>query len=194
MGTSELTQPPPAPVGQSVELMSAAASMHMVLAPMLDAYDPQRGRHVIDKGRKVVFRQGRASVPIEWMPEVTAHREFGHTVFEAIDPRAPLAHHGPQVVGGQGTVAQGRRGPQVQAPSADWDAVGARAIRERLARGQVADLQNALLYEFSHRNRGQVIASLSAAQRGEPDSENDEAPGFAPSESPGPIQPLPPGV
>lgn len=170
---------------ETVELVSRHPSLWLSLTPNVDRYDSLGRIAGSDKGERVVFRGGRATVPAAWMDAIKEKPEWGVSVFPAGVIQAPS--FGPQVVSGSMSAPVKQTG----APFQGWDETGAVEIRRQIALGNVPDLQAALVYEFQNRKRGQVIDAITKASKGDM---SDIEPGPVEQAVESVIRPLPEGV
>lgn len=168
-----------AAVEGTINLVSHSANLWISLETNVDDYSGLGGMRTVRRGTRVRFTRGRATVPAAWREDIEATRGFGRDFFFEEDAnaklRAALGVMGPQVVSGQ---LRGRLpGPDDQPPLPDWDTMGARAIREALASGEVSDLQGALMWETRPKHgkaRVQVMDAIGKAIRSDRSGDDDE--------------------
>lgn len=157
------TAPAKAP---TLDLYSPHRNLWVSLETNVDEYNNQGGMRMVRPGRKVKFRNGRASVPASWREDLEAHPAYRLDFFFDEDrPDLRGLRFGPQVVSGQ----LGTRAPvSEEPPLPDWDTLGAREIRDALASGRVADPREALMWETRPKEgkaRVQVMEALGKAIR-----------------------------
>lgn len=159
----------------TVQLISRFARMRVTLEHNRDEYTPMGGLRTTVRGRQLKFNHGRFACPESWMPDVLEHPDFGQSFWVAGDPTGTQAQTGPQVV--EGALAAGYNTRAAQSPPVpEWDELGARQLRPLIQSGRV-DLDAALLWEFNHRNRQQVLDALRKAKDTVPEAEEGtEAP------------------
>ena len=158
---------------EQVEFVSRNASLWISLEPAHDVYDgPQAARRTIKPARKVVFSKGRAYVDQETAAELRGHPRFGVTFWAAQDIMAPfVGDTDPRVLSGQAhSISHKAAAP----PLANWDTMTANQLKDAVAAGKIGDLPAALVWEASHRNRGQVVLAISKAMGGDGDPVDDE--------------------
>lgn len=178
---------------QMVEFVSPHANLWVSLATAVEHYTTTGHRITETPTRKVQFTKGRAMVSPEMAAEMEAHRECGVKFWRADDIMAPfVGDTSPRVTSGQAH----SRTRQQQAPSApplaNWDQMGANAIKEAIKAGRVPNLQDALLYEATHRGRGQVVMAVNDALKAGRGPEDDEPEAAEPTAQEGFVRPVPP--
>lgn len=153
-------------MSETIEVVSTVAGRHLILAPTPEEHDREGRRIVTGRGQKLKFVGTRARLPEEWLETFQSHPEYGKSLYLASDEGAP-GPRGVPVVNGQMT-ASDRPAPGVQPPSPleNWDTAHVSEIKRVIETGQMdAQIAHAIAYEVSHRNRSQVVMSLSRRQR-----------------------------
>lgn len=148
-----------------VRLLSPYAKLRLCLEPPQLAAGPHgQTREVPHTRKQVRFHNGRATMPVEWLPLLKSNPFFTgdgqkRCVFLDGDPDAMFSmDHGVGVVtGAMGTISGGR----IPAPLPGWDDLPVGQILDAVDAGRVVDANAALVYELTQgRRRAAVVTRL----------------------------------
>jgi len=156
--------PPKAPA-PDVTFISTYMRHHVIVEAAEDWYTAQGSRQTGSKGKMLVFNNFRCSVPAEYVDLVKALPEFTGVGGEKVlwiegEWDAPVRDADLQVV--SGPILAGPKGMPVALPHPQWDTMTPEGIETALATG-VVDLERALQYERSNKNRGIVRRLIAQA-------------------------------
>lgn len=163
---------------ETIDLMSVYPGHVVTIESFDEVIDPHFGkRRVPGTGKQIQFRDGRATIPADWMPLLEAHpSQLIQTgkVGRADEWGAIPTSSGPSLVdGAQATRVAATNRP----PHAEWDSATGRQIQEWIDTRAVRDLEHAFAYEMANRRRKMVVRALTEAMLGdEPEPQPEPEP------------------
>ena len=156
--------------GKYVTLNSDVAGRTILFEQDHEERDYLSGNYVVRKpGARLKFEAGRAKCYLEWFGAIMKHPEWQRSIFFAEDPRANT-QAGPAIQVGMASTAgapgSSRKSSPSFSPPDGWDAKDNSELIGEIKLGtHDPDLEALVGYEVSHRNRSQVITSLSKRVR-----------------------------
>lgn len=166
-------------MSSTVEVRSTVAGKHLVLHPTWEEHDHDGRRRILKRGTILKFVNGRAMLPEELVDDFKSHPEYGRSLYLAADHGAPGIRSVPVV---DGAMSSAERPVPAEEPNVgpidSWDDAHTKDILDAIDQGALdGKLMEAAAWEFSHRNRSQVVNKLSARMRntnGAPDAGEEE--------------------
>ena len=158
--------------GEYVNIRSSVAGRRLTFQPDQEERDYLTGRYVVRaRGAMIKFANGMGKCYLEWLPSLLKNKEWDRTLYFADDPRASRAA-GPAVRMGMASSA-GAPGLQTVPPPAHsasapdgWDEQEVSDLISEIKLGKHDDqLTSISMHELTHRNRSQVVTSLSKRLR-----------------------------